>query len=167
MKTIRQEIFSDEQLNKFLIKLDNLPDRVQAASDALAAAEYEAAGIPLMLKDIEGKIADIEREAMFEVINETNDDGKKAYTNQEQRAAAQAQFLSKSDDYLDAKNDLLKAKQKKAEVENHVAKCKNQMWGIKNQFDVALAVAGIIAGLSHESTAAGKLELIERIKATL
>lgn len=165
-QTIRQAIISDNDVAGLLKQLKDLPERVRDASDVLADAEFEAAGLPSQLKEADQKIADVEREAMFEVRNDLNDKGKCKHSNDDQRKDAQIKLLrgEYAEDYVAAKNDLLKLKQHKATVENHIAKCRNQMWYIKNLYDTTIAAAHLVAGLCREEMSAGQLEKIERIK---
>ena len=166
-QTIRQMIINDEDVKGLFVTLNDMSLRVKETSDTLVAAEFEAAGIPGQLKEAEQKIGDVEREVMFEVLNDTGENGKPKYTNENQRKAAQSVILSKSEDYVAAKNDLLKLKQHKAEVENHIARTRNHMLFTENLFKATIAASGLVAGLCYESTTYGKLEQIERLKGIL
>jgi len=163
-KTIRQAIIPDDKVMSVISRLLELPGDVQKASDVLVDAELEQSTMPVIFQEIEDRQSSLERDAMFEVKNIVDDKGKPLYSNETLRQSAMMDMLSKTPDYIRAKNDMMAAKKKKADIENHIGKVRNQMYYVKNQQDVFIAVANIIAGLCQENVTSGRLELIAKIK---
>jgi hypothetical protein len=94
MKTIRQTIISDDDVRGLVKSLQEMPERIRIAQDLLADAKTELD----MFKADESEqeaIKTFEDEEMYEIINETNGDGKKKYTNEEQRKSAMRIRLAK------------------------------------------------------------------------
>lgn len=163
-KTIRQGIITDEMVISVFRELFKLPGEVCKASDLLVDAELEQSTLPVIFKEIEDRQAELEREATWEVKEKIGDKGKPLYTNEGMRNVAMMTELSKNPEYIRAKNDMMAAKKKKADIENHIGKVRNQMYYIKNQQEVYLAVANLIAGLCQENVTSGQLEQIAKIK---
>jgi hypothetical protein len=166
MKTIRQTIISDDDVRGLVKSLQEMPERIRIAQDLLADAKTELD----MFKADESEqeaIKTFEDEEMYEIINETNGDGKKKYTNEEQRKSAMRIRLAKNPEYVQAVQRLMEAKRRKAELLNHQAKLNNQVGALVGQSFVLRAVAEIIAGLSKEDNTAHQYQQIVNARADI
>lgn len=102
-----------------------------------------------------------------EVESETDGDGKKLYANDAQRENAVRARLSKDAEYIQTKNELLAAERHEAQLKMHLGKLNIQM---KYLIDVSYSnkfIAEMIAGLSHESDIAPRIDAICKKEAIL
>lgn len=166
MLSIRQTIASDEFVRALIEDTAALPTRVKDAKDTLAAAEYEEAMFS-GVEDAKQRIKEVEAEAMYMVLNETNGDGKKKYTNDTQREMAVTAMLSKDKEYIDAKNALIAARRQEAELKMKLGKVRNQLGFVIDVSYANKSICALIAGLSHESVILDRLEAIARKEAMI
>lgn len=163
VQTIRQTVIDDAATVNLLGNLTDMPKRIQEARDNLTHAEFELSVFNEheLAKE---KVDELELEATFEVTQEVEENGKKKYANVEQRKAAVASNLSKSQEYLDAKNKLIQAKMVKAELELKVGKLRNQFYFAIDEFKAQMAVAGLAQGLCHENENSQVMQHVYRQK---
>lgn len=149
VQTIRQAVMGDGAVANLCIGLHGMPGRIQEARDNWTHAEFELSVFNEheLAKD---KVDELELEAIFEVAQEVEENGKKKHVNEQQRKAATVIALSHSQEYLDAKNKLIQTKRVKAELEMKVGKLRNQFYFAIDDFKAQMAVAGLIQGLCHE-----------------
>lgn len=163
VQTIRRAVIDDAATVNLLGNLADMPNRTQEARDNLTHAEFELS----VFNDHElakDKVDELELEATFEVAQETEENGKKKYANEQQRKAAAASNLSKSQEYLDAKNKLIQAKTAKAELELKVGKLRNQFYFAIDEFKAQMAIAGLAQGLCHENENSRVMQHVYRQK---
>lgn len=166
MTTIRQSIMSDDAISRMIDEMIGLPERIKDANDALATTEFNVACFN-KIDAAKERVAAIEAEANYIVLNEINGDGKKKYSNEAQRASAVLQALQTDQSYIDARNELLAAKQEKFALDMQMAKERNNLKYLVDLSFTNKAVCEMIAGLCREDHTSGKLELIARKEAIL
>jgi len=164
--TIRQSIISDDQVRGILAELTLIPEEIERVKNTLASKEFELATFRLDV-DAEEELKRVESEAMFEILNETDGNGKKKYGNEAQRDAAMTVVLSKSQEWVDAKNEMLNQKRMKAQLTMDLAKARNSMTKSIDRYYILKEIAEVIAGLSREDTTTKRIELVERAEAII
>lgn len=150
VKTIRRSVLQDIDVMNLVKALQEMPERIQETRNTLSQAEFDLSVFNEheLAKE---KVDELELEQVFEVTQETAENGKKKYANEQQRKAATVIALSQSQEYMNAKNELIQAKRTKAELEMRVGKLRNQFYFAIDDFKAHMAVAGLVQGLCHEN----------------
>lgn len=160
--TIREAVVDNADVGVLVFNIKGHPGRIQEARENLIHAEFELSVFNEheLAKD---KVDEFELEANFEVTQET-ENGKKKYSNVDQRKAAAVIALSRSQEYLDAKNKLIQAKRARAELEMKVGKLRNQFFFTIDEFKAEMAIAGLVQGLCHENENSRVMQHVYRQK---
>jgi len=122
--TIRRSILPDEAVTRLLEQLQTLPGRSQEAREALTRAEHELEFYSED-KDAKESIEQLELEAGYEAAQESDENGKRKNTNEQQRKAAAARLLNQNTEYAEAVDLYKAAKQRRFELSLHVGKLRN------------------------------------------
>jgi len=166
LKTVRQSVVSDERVNALITDLSEFPQRIQDARENLTKAEFDLA---VFNEDdlCKEKVDALELEAAYEAAQETDGNGKKKNTNDQQRKAASAKLLSKLTEYPEVVNALANAKRVKAGLIMHIGKLRNQLFYAIDEFKGQMAISGLVAGLCHEYETLRLTEYLENKKTKL
>ena len=149
MSTIRQSIISDDDLRQLITKSLTMPLRVREAQDRLDAAELELSYYK-GVEEAKANVTRIEGEIMFEVGLENNTDGKKKYSNAEQRETAMRQRLVNNDEYRAAMNAVIQCEQHKMALQMEMFKRRNTVLAVKAESFNVNAIMRLAAGLCSE-----------------
>lgn len=150
-KTIRQAVFDDEGIERLTDSLFDLPERILKAKEAIV--EHETAlKYDTKVADAKQAITDMEVEVAFEVLNDLDNSGKKKFTNEEKRKAETRRRLIGDEGYIRLCNVLKDAYRAEAAIRQDLGMACARFTAIEYEFKAKLAIAGMIAGLAHEST---------------
>lgn len=173
--TIRQQIASDEFVKKLIADIQELPDRIKAAKETLAEAEFDVA-VDNAVERAKERVKDLESEAAYIVANETEEatngktgeiTQKKKWTNETQREMAVRAMLFKNPDYMQTKNELIAAERLEAQSKMRLGKLNIQLKYLIDVYYSNKTIGEIISGLSYEDTTQPRLEAICKKEAIL
>lgn len=150
-KTIRQAVFSDKEVGLTAIRLQQLVDIILAAKEHIVELEtnlkYDTA-----VKDAKQAVADLEVEVAYDVFNDLNGDGKKQFTNEAKRKDETRRRLLRDDDWVTAQNIVANTLRAEAALKMDLGKAHARLCAIECENHNLRSIAGMIAGLAHEST---------------
>lgn len=168
--TIRQQIISDDQVRGLIARLVSLPDEIAKQREALSNAELELAYFA-DVDDAKQELKDLEIEAGYEVLNATNGDGKKKFTNAEQREAEVRRRLMSEPEYqarfAAAHEALHDAYAKERLLKFTVGKASNSLKHLVDLSYTLRTVGEMIAGLCHEDHISEGMDKIERVRTVI
>ena len=159
-ETIRQAVFCDNEVRGCKAFLLELPNKILTAKEAIIELEvklkYDTA-----VKDAKQAVTDFEVEVAYEVKNtvfefpgtdDTKKLGKPIYTNEEQRKTETRRRLVKDELYVACCNQIKDALRAESVIKMDLGKAHARLAAIEAENHNLCAIAGMIAGLAHEST---------------
>ena len=160
--TIRQSIISDDDLRQLIEKSRAMPQRMQHAQDLLDAAQTEL-DYYRGVEEAKANVTRIEGEVLFEVGLETNGDGKKVYSNAEQREMAMRKNLVNNDEYRAAMNAVIQCEKHRMALQMEMFKRRNTVLAVKAESFNISDILKVAAGLCVEESNNERIEKVSRI----
>lgn len=168
--TIRQQIVADSEVRNLINRLVTLPEEIAKQREALSNAELELHYFTAV-DDAKQALKDLETEVGYEVLNDVNGDGKKKFTNAEQREAETRRRMIAEPEYQTrfaaAHKTLHDAYAQERQLKWTVGKTSNSLKHLVDLSYTLRTVGEIIAGLCHEQQTAESLAKIEAIRAVI
>lgn len=163
-KTIRQAVFSDHEVKGCMEFLMELPRKILDAKAHIVDLEIKLK-YDTTVKDAKDVMVAAENEIAFEVLNDMwaaidcqqnrcleKEVNKYKFTNAEQRKNESARRLANCNDWIDARNELGVALRAESVLKMDLGKVHARFAAIEAENHNLRAIAGMIAGLAHEST---------------
>ena len=150
-KTIRQAVFSNESVAGIKSHLLDLPDEILKAKTLIVELETNLR-YDTTVADAKQAVTDHEVEVAYEVTNETNGDNKKKFTNAEQRKDETRRQCVKSEVWVRLTNEVANALRVESQLKMQLGKAHARFAAIEAENHNLRSIAGMIAGLAHEST---------------
>jgi hypothetical protein len=160
-ETIRQQIISDNNVRHLITSIEAMPDRIKKAKDAQTDTDFRVS-TNNTVKLAQEEVARIEGELAYLIALETDDKGKKRFSNDSQRTQALKVACSRSDDWKAAVEELGHAERGAAEEKFGLAKAHNTLSHLYELQRANLGVAYLIGCLSGEDRALESLAAITR-----
>lgn len=170
-KTIRQAVFSDSDIVDVTRRLDVASKNIYAAKETIIELEIKLK-YDTTVKDAGQAVTDYEVEVAFEVRQEVwvpyedhgegldrgdvgctdKNKGKPKYTNEEQRKTETRRRLVSQIGYIDLLNAVKDALRAESVIRIDLGQAHARLAAIEAENHNLRAIAGMIAGLAHEST---------------
>lgn len=154
-KTIRQAVFNNEFVAQITDKLDNFYEDILTAKETIVDLEVKLK-YDTTVKDAKQAVIDLEVEVAYEVLNDLDKDGKKKFTNEAKRKDETRRRLLNVQEckisFVKLNNEVADALRAESVMKMDLGQAHARLAAIEAENHNLRAIAGMIAGLAHEST---------------